>query len=85
MWSLGCVVSFIANKGDHLFQSEQQVRDWTCGSSLNHDIYSIDLRALIANLLRPTTPERRPTAERVKNESRKDNRQQSDEEHDYNL
>ena len=81
MWSLGAILVFISNKGNHLFQSEQHVRDWTGGSPLNHAIYSIGLRALIANLLHPTIPELRPTAEEVERESRKDNRQQSDEAH----
>ena len=75
MWALGAVLSFIANKGNHLFKSEQHVRTWPGGkSTLNRDLYSIDLRQPIADLLTPT-PSLRPTAEKVYNETFKENRQ----------
>ena len=75
MWALGAVLSFIANKGNQLFKSEQQARAWKGGkSTLDSAIYGIDIRQLIADLLCPT-PKSRPTAEEVTSESQKDNRQ----------
>ena len=75
MWALGAVLSFIANKGNHLFKSEQHVRKWPGGkSTLNRALYSIDLRQLIADLLNPT-PSLRPTAEKLMSETFKENRQ----------
>ena len=75
MWALGAVLSFIANKGSHLFKSEQHVRAWPGGkSTLNRALYSIDLRQLIADLLNPT-PGLRPTAEKLMSETFKENRQ----------
>ena len=80
MWALGAVLSFIANKGNDLFKSEQQVRAWPGGkSTLDRAIYSIDLRQLTADLLYPK-PELRPTAEKVNSECLKDNRQDNDKE-----
>ena len=59
--------------GNHLFKSEQHVRTWPGGkSTLNRALYSIDLRQLIADLLTPT-PSLRPTAEKVYNETFKEN------------
>ena len=74
MWALGMVLSFIANKGSHLFKSKHQTRAWTGESSLDHAIYSMDLRKVVAGLLSPR-PELRPTAEEVNSESQKENRQ----------
>ena len=74
MWSLGAVISFIANKGVHLFKSEQAVKKWPGGkSTLDRSAYSIELRQLTADLLSPTVISR-PSAEKMHGECRKGNR-----------
>ena len=78
MWSLGAVLSFIANKGKDLFESAEQVRRWKGGkSTLDNALYSIDLRQLIADLLCPT-PESRPTAKKLISEGQKETRQKKE-------
>ena len=75
MWSLGAVLSFVANKGNHLFKSANELRAWKGGDSLDPaTIYSKELGELISDLLRPE-PELRPTAEKVTSETIKENRQ----------
>ena len=75
MWSLGAVLSFVANKGNHLIKCACELRAWTGErDSLIPAIYSIALKQLISDLLHPK-PELRPTAEKVASETKKENRQ----------
>ena len=78
MWGLGAILSFIANKGNHLIKCACELRAWKGGHSLDPGtIYSIDLKRLIFDLLRPK-PELRPTAEQVTSKTKKGNQQAYD-------
>ena len=78
MWSLGAVISFYCNKGEHLFKDPRSVERWKGGkSTIRRDKYSINLRQLVADLLSPNASSR-PSAEKVWEESCKDNRQEGD-------
>lgn len=73
MWSLGAVISFYCNR-DHLFTDVDSVFEWKGGSSsLDRRYYSGSLRGLVASLMLPNA-NRRPTAQRVLEESKKGNR-----------
>ena len=75
MWSFGAVISFIANKGNHLFKSVPNVLVWPGGkSSLDSSVYSIELRQLTADLLNPDMNFRH-SADKVNFEANKANRQ----------
>ena len=79
MWSLGAVMSFYCNER-HLFTNFPSILKWKGGKSPinNYDLeYSSDLRQIVANLLSPKAS-RRPTAQKVDDESMKNNRQRLD-------
>ena len=73
MWSLGAVMSFHCNE-EHLFTSIPSILKWKGGkSTLDSGRYSRNLRQLVADLLSPD-PKRRLTAEKVNNETHKNDR-----------
>ena len=71
MWGLGAILYFIANKGKHLIKCACELRAWTGGDFRIPAIYSIDLKKLISDLLRPK-PELRPIAEQVTSKIKKE-------------
>ena len=75
LWSLGAVISFRCNK-QHLFTSFRSVERWTGGrSSLDRRKYGLSLRRLLRHMLSPVAA-RRPSAQEVLQECRRDSRQQ---------
>ena len=78
MWSLGGIMSFWCNVGQHLFADLGKIISWPGGKSTLPKHYSIELRQLVADMLHPD-PQCRPSAEKVLRETKKDNRQQKGE------
>ena len=67
MWSVGAIMSFICNRGEHLFTDRNSVLTWPGERNALPRHYSIDLRRLVTDLLHPN-PDGRPTALNVCNE-----------------
>ena len=61
IWSLGAIISYVANDAEHLFNSSSEVLDWTGEGSPVRTIYSRELRDLVLSALNPVET-RRPTA-----------------------
>ena len=76
MWSLGTVISEFCNNGKGLFKSEQDVYNWPGGRSSLPGHYSIGLKQMVADLLNPN-PKSRPTAQKVRQETKLNDRQET--------
>merc|ERR1712126_775621 len=74
MWSLGNIMPFWCNGGTHLFADLGKIISWPGGKSTLPGRYTIGLRQLVADMLHPD-PQCRPSAEKVLQETEKDNRQ----------
>ena len=66
IWSLGAVISYVANDAEHLFKSSSEVLDWRGEESPVRAIYSKELRDLVLSALNPVMV-RRPTAAIISN------------------
>ena len=65
MWSLGAVIAFIANDMTHLFDSKEEIMDWTGQESpLDREFKYEELHTLVLSLLAPDK-HLRPTAEEI--------------------
>ena len=67
MWSLGAVLTYMANDGEHLFRRERDVFNWRGGpgmSPMRRQVKYVDLHRLILSLLSVDKHER-PTARQV--------------------
>ena len=65
MWSLGAVLTYIANGGEHLFRAEQDVFQWKGEKSpMKREFKYPELHSLVLSLL-SVDKHKRPTAEEV--------------------
>ena len=65
MWSLGAVLTFIANCGEHLFRTEQDVFQWKGEKSpMKREFKYPELHTLVLSLL-SVDKHKRPSAEEV--------------------
>jgi len=76
IWSLGGIMSFWCNVGTHLFADLGKIITWPGGKSTLPGRFNIGLRQLVADMLHPD-PKCRPSAEKVLQETKKENRQEN--------
>ena len=74
VWALAAVVSFLCNRGRHLFTREALIFGWPRGRTPLGEGYSEGLRNMVADMLSPD-PSKRPSAKYVRDETGKFNRQ----------
>ena len=64
MFSFGALISFVCNKGNHLFRSTDEILNWQGTEDPVPLIYTSDLRNIVSDLLRPNY-RNRPSADEV--------------------
>ena len=64
MWSLGALITYIANDGKHLFRRERDVFNWRGGQSPMRREFQYPLNVLVLSLL-SVDKHSRPTAKEV--------------------
>ena len=64
MWSLGALITYIANDRRHLFRTPQDVFNWRGGQSPMRRQFKYPLHDLVLSLL-SVNKHKRPTAEQV--------------------
>ena len=64
MFSFGALISFVCNKGNHLFRSTDEIFNWQGTEAPVSLIYTSDLRDIVSDLLRPNY-RNRPSADEV--------------------
>ena len=70
MWSLGAVLTYIANGGEHLFRTEQDVFQWRGEKSpMKRQFKYPDLNTLVLSLL-SVDKQKRPSADEILKDGR---------------